>query len=261
MAWFLGCRCTPDNEIYAERGDFEMTSRPAFFPIYNSVSVDDTRTFEFSWNPGFSIQQKQKNVRALHEAIAGVFPDGKILEVSSKSTDELGVRLSAFNLSMPYRDGRCSVESVFQASKVFERSGPYPDLYTRNSREVRDFVKENAIGPLVAFEAHGVRWPLNPTRAFYDWIYIKTLMRNPDLAEAVRDYTCFTDIEFNPKKSLNCQAYAVALYLSMLKAGVLDEALQNKESFLKYHPNDVVIVSAGVNKHMMNCPVQGCLDL
>ena len=32
----------------------------------------------------------------------------------------------------------------------------------------------------------------------------------------------FTDIEFNPEKSLNCQAYSAALYSSMVKNKILD---------------------------------------
>ena len=118
-----------------------MTERPAFFPLYEGVGVDDTQSFKFAWNPGFAFSQKQKNVLALHEAIKAKFPGCRPLEISSKSMEEIGVRLSAFNLSIPYAGGRSSVESVFQASKVFESGGPFPDLYTRDSREVRDFIR------------------------------------------------------------------------------------------------------------------------
>lgn len=233
-----------------------MTARPAFFPSYEGVGVDDTRSFDFSWNPGFAFSQKQKNVLALHGSIKTINPNCRPLEISSKSMDDLGVRLSAFNLSIPYNGGQCSVESVFQASKVFERGGPFPDLYTRDSRDVRDFIRGEDRGRLIAFEAHGVRWGLNPTRAFYDWIYIKFLVQNQDLADALVDYDCFTDIEFNPRKSLNCQAYAVALYLSMRHAGVLNEALKDKESFLGFHPADVVVVGKGTNSHVATAPIQ-----
>lgn len=226
-----------------------MTERPAFFPSYEGVGVDDTRSFKFIWNPGFAFSQKQKNVHALHDSIKAKIPGCRPLEISSKSTDEIGVQLSAFNLSIPYAGGRCSVESVFQASKVFDGGGPFPDLYTRDSHDVRDFIRGEDRGRLLAFEAHGVRWSLNPTRAFYDWIYIKFLIRNQDLADALVGYDCFTDIEFNPKKSLNCQAYAVALYQSMRHSGVLNDALRDKESFLRFHPADVVVVGNGKNLH------------
>lgn len=233
-----------------------MTSRPAFFPLQGGVGVDDSQAFDFVWNPGFSFQQKQKNVRALHDSIRAKVSDCRPLEVSSKSYDEIGVRLSAFNLSILHEGRRMTVESVFQASKVFERGGPFPALYTSEPREVRDFIKGEDRGMLMAFEASGVRWPLNPTRAFYDWVYIQFLVRNKELADALVGFDCFTDIEFNPKKSLNCQAYAVALYLSLKRAGVLDEAMQSQESFLRLHPADVVVVGNGRNEHVQVRPEQ-----
>ncbi len=222
-----------------------MTTRPFFSPKLDSIGVEESFV-SFAWSPGFAISQKQKNVDALHAAILAKHPRCKPLEVSSKSLDDIGVKLSAFNLSIPFRGENCSVESIFQASKVFEFSGPFPDLYTHDSREVRGFVRGNAKGALVAFEANGTRWPLNPTRAFYDWIYIKALVRNPELANAVMNFDCFTDIEFNPRKSLNCQAYAVALYRSFVHAHVLEEALSSKEAFLRFHPNDIISTYGGV---------------
>ena len=56
------------------------------------------------------------------------------------------------------------------------------------------------------------------------------------LAAAVETYDAFTDIEFNPEKSLNCQAAAAALYRSLVHAGRLDEALSSQEAFLRIHP-------------------------
>jgi len=227
-----------------------MASRPAFFPLLSVVGVDDTRTFEFAWSPGLSFTQKQRNVSALHASIWRNFPVCKILEVSSKSTEQLGVCLSAFNLSFPTDDDFMPVETAFQASKVFEKAGPFPELYGKDPRLVRDYVRNLNAGKLIGFEIDGDRWELYPTRVFYDWFYIRALSRNPKLSAAACKYDCFTDIEFNPQKSLNCQAYAVALYLSMRHVGVLDEALKNKESFLHFHPADVVVVGKGTNSHV-----------
>ena len=33
-----------------------MTVRPAFFPSYEGVGVDDTQSFEFMLNPGFILR-------------------------------------------------------------------------------------------------------------------------------------------------------------------------------------------------------------
>lgn len=224
-----------------------MASRPAFFPLFNAIGVDDVQVFDFQWHPGLAFSQKQKNVRSLHESILARYPDSVPLEISSKSYDDLGVSLSAFNLSINYHGIRCTVESLFQASKVFEDCGPFPNLYSHDSREVRRIVKESAHGRLIGFEIDGVRWGLTPTRAFYDWLYLRAVVHNYTLAERLCHYACFTDIEFNPQKSINCQAYSAALYITLRNAGVLDDALKDKESFLKYHPADIVTIGAGVN--------------
>ena len=234
------------NQNQEELGGI-MTSRPAFFPCLESVGVDDTQSFNFVWNPGFAFSQKQKNVQALHESIRKMHPNAHPLEVSSKSFDEIGVQLSAFNLSLPFNGESCVVESIFQASKKFEDAGPFPELYSQNPRLVRDYVRENAKGKLIAFKVNDVLWSLNPTRAFYNWLYLNAVMHHPDLIKALDHYNCFTDIEFNPKKSLNCQAYAVALFMSLKCAGVLHEALSSEERFLHYHPHDVVVIKSGAN--------------
>jgi hypothetical protein len=214
-----------------------MAERPAFFPKFDEIGVE-TRTFDFEWHPGFAPSQKKKNVAGLHGAIAAWRPGCKALEISRRSELDAGVALSAFNLKLPVDGTPCTVEAVFQAGKVFEDGvGPFPELRTHGSKEVRDIVRARSAGHLlVAFEADGVRWPLLPRTAFYDWLYLKALVANPDLAAAVEGFDCFTDIEFNPEKSLNCQAAAAALYRSLRHAGRLEEALSSQEAFLRVHP-------------------------
>ena len=222
----------------------DMVTRPFFVPRFDKVGVDVKTSAPFAWNPGFAVSQKKKNVHALHDAIRfDVCPQSRPLEVSSKSDDEVGVSLSAFNLTLTMDGRACTVESVFQASKVFEGGvGPFHELYAAPSGEVHAKVKALRGTPLVAFDENGVVWPLNPTRAFYDWIYCRALHEHKDLIEKLSGYDSFTDIEFNPKRSLNCQAYAVALYLSMSAAGVLEEALSGKDAFLRCHPQEAVQV-------------------
>ncbi|BDO04504.1 hypothetical protein KAM622c_40910 [Klebsiella quasipneumoniae subsp. quasipneumoniae] len=68
--------------------------------------------------------------------------------------------------------------------------------------------------------------------AFYDWLYISALRKQQELAEQIVEYDAFTDIEFNPERSINCQAYSAALYVSLFKQSLLDQAISSKESFL-----------------------------
>ena len=214
-----------------------MANRPVFFPRFDAVGVEE-RHYEFEWFPGFAPSQKRKCVAALHDAVRRERPDARILEASRRSEIEAGVALSAFNLKLPVDGTPCTVEAVFQAGKVFEDGvGPFPELRTRDPKLVRDVVRARSAGhPLVAFETDGVRWPLLPRTAFYDWLYLKALVANPELAAAVETYDAFTDIEFNPERSLNCQARSAALYRSLVHAGKLEEALSSQEAFLRIHP-------------------------
>ena len=48
-----------------------------------------------------------------------------------------------------------------------------------------------------------------------------------DLARQVVEYDAFTDIEFNPQKSVNCQARAVALFVSLCRRELLQRVLDD----------------------------------
>ena len=39
------------------------------------------------------------------------------------------------------------------------------------------------------------------------------------------------EVEFNPEKSINCQARSAAIFVSLWKTGALEDALQDPESF------------------------------
>lgn len=86
---------------------------------------------EFTWNGGFAVLQKQKNITALHAAHRKRFPESIILEISSKSLQEAGVKLSAFNLNkfVPELEASIPVACVFQGGKIFAAGRPYTDLY------------------------------------------------------------------------------------------------------------------------------------
>ena len=218
-----------------------MVTRPIFIPEQSHVGVKIIQSPPFTWHPGFSMVQKRKNVTALHTAIRQMGEQFCPLEVSSRSDVQLGIDLSAFNLGVKSKGRFFSVESVYQASKVFASgAGPFPELYAANPAEVRNAVKKHETSPLTMYEYGNEIWSLTPTRAFYDWIYCRALNRNSELVNKLTDYTCFTDIAFNPVKAVNCQAYAVALYISIANNGLIEEALSEKELFLKYHPNDIV---------------------
>ena len=115
-----------------------MASRPVFVPA--SPESPDVfvveQTVDFRWHPGLAPIQKRKNVAALHAAAAecGL---RRVLEVSSKSDEVLGRRLSAFSLEVDYEGRKIPLECAFQGSKKYVGGGPYTELY-RNKKH--DFV-------------------------------------------------------------------------------------------------------------------------
>jgi hypothetical protein len=219
-----------------------MALRPVFIPVLSGAPGVKIEMVSFQWLPGFAPSQKRKNVVTLHQAMQTAFGGHAPLEVSSKSPVAWGVRLSAFSLGIEStRSGRfVCVESLYQCSKVFADAGPFPQGYALPAMDARELVKPHAAKPVKAFDLHGVRWPITPSRAFYDWIYCQALHRHPELIAELSGFTCFTDIEFNPKRSINCQAYAVALYQSLVACGQLQKALASQADFLSIHPRESV---------------------
>ncbi len=177
--------------------------------------------------------QKQKNIRTLHLAAADKRGLKNVLEISTKSENPLGVALSAFNLQLITSSGlQGNIENLFQASKVFERGGPFVDLLDMRAAQAKSDQRLKQSGTLKGFRLEGVDWPLQPTTVFYDWLYLSALKQKPDLAEQLASYDGFTDIEFNPARSLNCQAASAALYVSLQKRNELDTTLVSAEPFL-----------------------------
>lgn len=210
-----------------------MAERPVFLPTspgqYPHV---EERCFSFVWNPGFAPVQKKKNISALHKAAAtgGYSP---LLEVSTKSGEKIGRHLSAFNLKVhSERNGEIPLECAFQGSKIFEGGGPFTDLYEVEARTAKRDRRLRTSGPLVRFEFEGVVFEPEPKTAFYDWLYIRAIYPHREWLERLHKYKGFTDIEFNPKKSFNCQAYSCALFVALMQRQQLDSAVSSKANYL-----------------------------
>ena len=207
-----------------------MASRSVFLPNFNGRGLAHERRFDFPWAAGFSAAQKKKNIISLHKEARrnGI---GRVLEISSKSSERVGQRLSAFSLKVTVSGKEYCMESVYQGSKVFERGGPFVELYDKPPREAKRFMRSCDCGRLTGFELEGRRYPLRPKNAFYDWLYIRALVGHADWIGANIQYDAFTDIEFNPAKQVNCQARAFAEYLSLLKSARLQDAAADFETF------------------------------
>jgi len=214
-----------------------MANRPVFIAVGQSAHLVKEISIDFSWNPGFAPVQKKKNISALHQAAQkkGLAP---LLEVSTKSEEKIGQRLSAFNLKVQTEVGEISIESAYQGSKVFRDGGPFRDIYQLDSRSAKQDERLKNSGPLVGFNYFGQSWPLIPKTAFYDWLYLSALEPHQEYLARLFEYSGFTDIEFNPEKSINCQARTCALLVSLLKLDSLSAAMRSQSDFIAMVASD-----------------------
>lgn len=208
-----------------KNGDI-LAKRPAW-----SISDDRVicKEFEFQWNGGFAITQKQKNIRNLHEAIKEKMRENA-LEVSTKGLVSPGNEIGSFSLKL---DG-IPLENVFQSSKKYELGGPYTDLLQVTPKEAKRDERHRSSGRIRSFVLHGEDWPLEPKTLFYDYLYVCALLQNYGTKLDLSGYSWFTDIEFNPKKSVNCQARSVAVYKLLQKKNCFF-VLDNKNDWLEFH--------------------------
>ncbi len=206
--------------------------RPYFLPYKNGIGVEQ-ETIDFKYYSGFSTSQKLKTIESFHHEILQKYKNLKVLEISTKSNEELGQKLSAFNLKSETINKKIpfTVETAFQSSKVFENGGPYKDLLEKTSKEAKIDERLRTSGKIISFNFFNKDYPTEPKTLFYDWLYINVLEKNKDLHKALFQYNCFTDIEFNPAKSINCQAHAVALFISMKKNNIDFEKIKDINYF------------------------------
>lgn len=228
-----------------------MAQRPLYIPQLENEFLVKTEMVEFKYHSGFAVVQKQKSIGELHHSIQKTYGFDKVLEVSSKSKDDLGVALSAFNLMITDKatKEKYSVECAFQSSKVFENGGAYIDLLQATSRQAKKDERLKNSGKLIRFEFHNTKWQLNPLTAFYDWLYVNALKQNTQYHDELMQYQAFTDIEFNPKKSINCQAYSIAMFVALAKRNLLDN-IRNPNNFLDFYKEFQISNTYQLNKNL-----------
>ena len=127
----LDCRfCVEKRRLRDE----SQALRRVILKYISTKSWSDPVQPGFKWFPGMAAIRKKKSIAPLNDAAdsLGIAP---LLEISSKSEEELGVPLSAFNLnSVTRKKGRIfSVETAFQGSKVFKCGAPYTGLMAGTS--------------------------------------------------------------------------------------------------------------------------------
>lgn len=209
-----------------------MATRIVFLPtepgedaLFREVLVS------FEWIPGMAISQAKKSVRNLHTSAAQNHGLNRVLEISTRSEEILGVSLSAFNLMVSINAQLISVETAYQSSKYFENGGPYLDLLNVSSLDAKKDSRLKKSGRLIGFAYDGINWPLKLAPNFYDFLYISGLLQYKNRQELL-SYEAFTDIAFGQVshdykagKSYNCQARSAAIFVSLLRRHPEDRIL------------------------------------
>lgn len=200
-----------------------MATRPVFETELNSPFYKET-IVDFVWNKGMNIKQKQKNIVAIHNEFNIINPQKRVLEISSKSLQEEGTKLSAFVLRkfVPSLQKFIPVENLYQGGKIFENGGPYIDLYDVPAIRAKTDDRLHSSGETVGFFYEGTVYPIKVFQSFYDWLYINALFENPELSNSLLQYDAFTDIVYNPKKGTSCQARSAAIFVSLSKMELLN---------------------------------------
>jgi hypothetical protein len=199
-----------------------MANRMVFQPNVTEDELYKEHLIEFKWIPGIAKSQSIKCISKLHEAITEKLGLDQILEISTKSNEILGIKLSAFNLPLSHEGFQVSVESVYQGSKLFQYGGPFPDLIYSTSLSSKKDNRLKSHGELIGYTYGGINWPIKASPNFYDYLYISALLDFPDRSQ-LKKYAGFTDIAYSQtslklsnKRSFNCQARSVAIYVSLL---------------------------------------------
>ena len=204
-----------------------MANRPAWTVTKEGILI---RSFDFEWAAGLNIKQKQKNIASLHNSIKDA-TGGEALEISTKGMMPLGNELSAFVLKLD----DVLLENIFQSSKRYENGGPYRDLLDVSPKEAKTDDRHKTSGKLLSFEWNGISWPLEPKTLFYDYIYVTAVSKKFGFDSGLLvQYDWFTDIEFNPEKSINCQARAAALYKYICMQDAAD-VLDSLDKWTEFH--------------------------
>lgn len=207
-----------------------MAVRKIFVPETRSDTYVKTYEVQFNWNVGNSLENIQSMVQRMHMAASYEHGLKNLCEISGASVSPTERSLSAFQLPIKIKNKVTTVECAYQGSKVFERGGPYQDLYNVGSRQAKKDPRLFNSGKLVSFQLGDIEYSTEPKTAFYDWLYVGALCKwveemeisNMRFIKYLNQSDGFTDIYFNPNRSINCQARSVALFVSLYKRNLID---------------------------------------
>lgn len=213
-----------------------MAHRPIFVAGGKKGALYEEISVQFQWHSGFAPSQKKKSMHELHFEAKKIGLH-KVLEVSTKSDHELGQRLSAFRLDVTLSGVSSKIECIYQASKVFEKGGPFPELTFVRPIEAKRFFKDKKLGLITHFEFEKVQYENLPFHAFYDWLFLRALADTDNiryLSANLPKIDGFSDIEFNPSRSINTQARSMAIIKTLIARDKVYECANDFDFFREH---------------------------
>jgi hypothetical protein len=81
---------------------------------------------------------------------------------------------------------------------------------------------------------------------------LKALSQNPVYAKMLMRFEGFSDIHFNPEKSINCQPRATALFVALEKKGALKAVLKDREFYFSIINNTQIAKEEKVHEVKQN---------
>jgi hypothetical protein len=106
-------------------------------------------------------------------------------------------------------------------------------LYGLEAKDAKRDPRIRDSGNIVAFEFFGVSFPAMPRTVFYDWLYINAIFEHREwLRSRLARYAGYSDIEFNPERSINCQARSCAMFAALFSKNLLEEAAASPDAFV-----------------------------
>ena len=142
---------------------------------------------------------------------------------------------------MQFENRNFSVESAYQASKVFEKGGPYLDLLNLSSTEAKTDLRLKNSGLLTGFRFEGDNFPVTSAPNFYDYLYIRSLLTFTD-RYLLKTYDGFTDIAFSQtsliyksKRAYNCQARSTAIFCTLISRHLEADILAKLRDLMGRH--------------------------
>ena len=156
---------------------------------------------------------------AEHHDPAGAPAGLRVLEISSRSDEPLGRRLSAMHLRAAGPDGDrgLPVESIYQAAKCYGDGGPDDQPITNGYDAKRHDRERRSAGPLRGFHHQGTFWPAASGSAFYDRLWIQAAA-GASATRAVQGYDAYSDQFHRPGQSVACQARSAAMLAGLDRA-------------------------------------------